>query len=312
MVRQIEHRHEAEHDAVDLRHVELRRPRPWRCKSGEADQAQRQRSRRASPSRCGSRGVARTWQLSPRDSRTDRRTPSAADLALRSAVTGVGRHRRRIGICADHCRRRIGSRALAGFGARRHRPAFLLREVRVDDVTWRPARRFARASRVRRRRRRRSVGLSRGAKNTNQPLSRRSRLALRAARRPWFEMTCAVPVLPATSLPATRARPPVPRAVDHHPHPVANRLQLSGVMSTFDCGGGAATGFQPLPVVHRLDEVRRDAGAAVGDRRHLDRHRHRRHRDLRPGRSTTEIVSPAYHFSPLRLAASTRSTARGP
>ena len=54
-------------------------------------------------------------------------------------------------------------------------------------------------------------GLSRGAKNTNQPLSRRSLSVLPlAACAPSSEITCAVPVLPDTSRPAIRASPPVP------------------------------------------------------------------------------------------------------
>ena len=70
-------------------------------------------------------------------------------------------------------------------------------------------------------------------------------------------------------------------------------------MSTVDCGGGGGTGFQPLPVVDRLEQVRRHPGAAVGERRHVHRHRHRRHRHLRPGRcrprsSRRRTTSPSF------------------
>ena len=69
-------------------------------------------------------------------------------------------------------------------------------------------------------------GLSRGAKNTNQPLSRRSFRCMPAAARPLFEMTCAVPVLPQTSLPgicATRAVPPALTTI-HSPSRIAWRI----------------------------------------------------------------------------------------
>ena len=129
--------------------------------------------------------------------------------------------------------------------------------------------------------------------------------------RPVFEMTCAVPVLPETSWPAMRARPPVPAPLTtiHRPSRIA--CSFSGSMSTFDCGGGGGTGFQPAAVVDRLEQVRRDARAAVGERRHVDRHRHRRHRhlalaDRRPRSSRRRTTSRA------SARASTRSTARAP
>ena len=83
------------------------------------------------------------------------------------------------------------------------------------------------------------------------------------------------------SFPATRARPPVPLPLTTAHIPSRIACSFSGVMSNFDCAGGVGTGFQPLPLPSsdRLDEVGCDARAAVGDRRHVDRHRHRRHRD---------------------------------
>ena len=67
-------------------------------------------------------------------------------------------------------------------------------------------------------------GLSRGAKNTNQPWSRRSRSVRPAAcLPPLSEITCAVPVLPDTSLPGMRARPAGARAIHDKEQPVVQR-----------------------------------------------------------------------------------------
>ena len=64
----------------------------------------------------------------------------------------------------------------AGVGRRqlRQRPAFLLGEEGVDDVLGDRRRRGGRARRARRRSTPAICGLSRGAKNTNKPWSRRS------------------------------------------------------------------------------------------------------------------------------------------
>ena len=105
-----------------------------------------------------------------------------------------------------------------------------------------------RARRARGRRRRQSAGC-RAARRTRTSRCRAGpcRSCRAAARAPWFEITCAVPVLPDTSLPAIRALPPVPAPFTtiHRPSRIA--CSFSGSMSTFDCGGGAGTGFQPLP-----------------------------------------------------------------
>ena len=47
----------------------------------------------------------------------------------------------------------------------------------------------------------------------------------------------------------------------HMPSRIA--CSFSGLTSTTDCGGGAGTGFHCRPVGDRLEDVRRDAGAAV-------------------------------------------------
>ena len=249
-----EQRDEAERDAVHLRHVEARR-RPWRCRSGRRRSGRARGWPRASPSQRGSRGVVRTClPRQPRDSRTGiGRTPfEQRDLALRFGRSLViSRHRRRIGILArttvaggvgevePHLLRLRRAAAADGRPASR-------RTCRGCDA--RPTRRLARASRVRGTRCRRSSGCRAARRTTNQPLSRRSLRFPRAAARPWFEITCAVPVLPATSLPCDRALvPPVPPPLTtiHMPSRIA--CSFSGSMSNFDCGGGVGTGFQPLP-----------------------------------------------------------------
>ena len=90
-------------------------------------------------------------------------------------------------------------------------------------------------------------GLSRGAKNANQPWSRRS-ISVRpaAALPPCSEITCAVPVLPETSRPATRARPPVPLPLTTIHSPSCSAAMVSGLSLT-PCGGGWSTGRQPPP-----------------------------------------------------------------
>ena len=118
-------------------------------------------------------------------------------------------------------------------------------------------------------------GLSRGAKNTNQPWSRRSFPLLAAATRPLFEMTCAVPVLPHTSCPGIFARPPVPPALTTIHMPSRMAWSFSGVTSIFDCGGGSGTRLPAFPVVDGPHEMRRDARAAVGERRRVDGERDR-------------------------------------
>ena len=74
----------------------------------------------------------------------------------------------------------------------------------------------------------------------------------RAAARPWFEITCAVPVLPQTSLPGIAARlavPLPPLTTSHIPSRIA--CSFSGDTSTCDCGAGSGTassrGRRPWP-----------------------------------------------------------------
>ncbi len=118
---------------------------------------------------------------------------------------------------------------------------------RCRGCAGRPRRRWARACRARGRPRRRSAGC-RAARRTRTSRCRAGPRLPRAAARPWFEMTWAVPVLPETSWPAMRARPPVPAPLTTIHMPVADRLRASpAVTSIFDCGGGAATGFHPVP-----------------------------------------------------------------
>ena len=142
------------------------------------------------------------------------------------------------------------------------------------------ARRSGRAAVLQRRPRRRSSGC-RAARRRRTSRCRAGPCRCRAAAsRPWFEMTWAVPVLPQTSCPVIRARPPVPPAFTTIQRPSRIACSFAGSTSIAACGGGVGTGFQPRALVDRLDQVRRDPGAAVRERRHVHRHRHRRHRDL--------------------------------
>ncbi len=69
-------------------------------------------------------------------------------------------------------------------------------------------------------------GLSFGAKKTNQPWSRRSRSVVpRAACRPWFEMTCAVPGLARDVASGNPRAAAGARRVDDHPQPVVQRRE---------------------------------------------------------------------------------------
>ena len=111
------------------------------------------------------------------------------------------------------------------------RPCF--GEIGLDDVLRDGAPLGAVLARARRRPRRRSSGLSRGAKNTNQPWSRRSRSVCPArASRPGSEMTCAVPGLArhVAARRCGRARP-VPGAVHDQPQAVVERRHASRASS---------------------------------------------------------------------------------
>ena len=144
----------------------------------------------------------------------------------------------------------------------------------------RSARHWGRGCRARGTPRRQSPGC-RAARRTRTSRGRAGRVSsCRASRRPVFEITCAVPVLPQTSLPSIRARPPVPPPLTTPHIPSRIACSFSGVTSTVDCGGGGRHRLPARPVVDRLEDVRRDADAAVAERRRVDRHRDRRHADL--------------------------------
>ena len=138
--------------------------------------------------------------------------------------------------------------------------------------------------------------------NTNQPWSRRSRSVLPRARSlPCSEITCAVPVLPATSRPATFARRPVPAPLTtiHRPSRTADIVSGFSRNGTYGLGG-AGTGCQPLPSSNALTSrgttrvpplatVAIITASAIGVTSTM------------PWPIATEIVSPAYHFSLKRL-----------
>ena len=152
----------------------------------QADQRRAPAPRRAAPSRCGSRGGVRTSvrsRLRPRcsASRWPRRRPASA-TSIGGSV-GIG----------------VGSGGGAGTGAgwqRRQRPPFLLREVRLDDVL---GDRRAEVAVL--------VVLAEDHAGDLRVVRRReehepavvAQVAVRCRAppaRPWFEITCAVPVLP--------------------------------------------------------------------------------------------------------------------
>ena len=70
---------------------------------------------------------------------------------------------------------------------------------------------------------------------------------LPAAARPLREMTCAVPVLPETSRPIIRARPPVPAPFTTSHRPWCTALTAAGDIATFESGSETGHGFQPFP-----------------------------------------------------------------
>ena len=206
--------------------------------------------RRAAPSRCGSRAVVRTRRRCP---------PVGPRPPLRVRVLVI-------------------ETELLVRGRRRQRPALLLREERVENVMRDRAPRSARACRARGRRRRQSAGC-RAARRTRTSRCRAGPCRAGRGRRPrCCEITCAVPVLPETSWPWIRARPPVPPALTTIHSPSRMACSFSGSISHLRLRRRRRHRLPPGPIVDGLEKVRRDARAAVGQRRHVDGHRHRRHR----------------------------------
>ena len=124
-------------------------------------------------------------------------------------------------------------------------------------------------------------GLSRGAKNTNQPWSRTSILPFVRRRAPGLRDHLRRPGLAADVLArrcarGRRCRPPL--TTTHRPSRIACELLRRHL--DLRLRRRRRHRLQPLPVVHRLEQVRRDARAAVGEGHHLDRQRDRRDRHL--------------------------------
>ena len=207
-----DHRHQAEHDGVDLRDVQARRRRasgrPSCCRSSRRRARRARGSRRRAPSRCGGRGVVRTSaQHSPRHPIDGLRFGSSS-VRLAAAAAALPASRRR-------CR---------GCGAR-------------------PAPRCRRARRARRTRRRQSAGC-RAARRTRTsrcragpcPSCRGGRLA--RVRNHLRRAGLARHVVAGD--PRGAAGPA--RLVDDHPQAVADRLQASRARSRrFACGAGGGT-----------------------------------------------------------------------
>ena len=204
---------EAEHDAIDLRLDDAASTRPWRCRSARGRRRRGSTPRSAAPSRRDGKAVVRTrrsvrpWCRRARaGSRDDRR---------RSSIGG------QIGI-------RLGRGGGAGTGAGgqcRKRQPVLLRKVRLDDVLGDRGAEVSVLVVFAEDHARQSRGCP-SARRTRTSRDRAGRDRVpRAACRPSIEITCAVPVLPATSRPGMRARPPVPVGVHHHPEAVVQRGQ---------------------------------------------------------------------------------------
>ena len=157
-------------------------------------------------------------------------------------------------------------------------------------------------------------GLSRGAKNTNQPWSRRSRSvrpgsALAALERDHLRRAGLARHVAA--LRSARCRPcPPPFTTIHSPSWM--RVEVSGLNVTRDFGSG---GRHRLPPAARRRSARTRCGVrarpAVGDRRHVDGHRDRRHRHLALADRHRDRLARVPLLAEPRPA-STRSTARCP
>ena len=160
---------------------------------------------------------------------------------------------------------------------RRQRLAFLLREERLEHVLARSARRPIRGCRARRTRCRQSAD-GRAARRTRRSRGRARPFARRRLA-PVSDTTCAVPVLPDTSLPSMRARPPVPAPLTTSQRPSRTACRSSWLSETLARGAGGGIALPALAIrIDRAHQVRRHERAAIGDGRD-----HRRQRDRRDG-----------------------------
>ena len=100
--------------------------------------------------------------------------------------------------------------------------------------------------------------------------------------------------------PAVRAFPPVPPRVHDHPEPVVDARRSSRASARpAPCAAGGGTGFHPLPVVHRPEQVRRHRGARRWRAPPCRRPSTPASPTPGPGRSPPRSSRPAYHFSPV-------------
>ena len=260
----------------------------------QADAGRARARRRAAASRCGSRAAVRTWScVGRRRDVGDRR-----GAARRTGDPGSARRRRR----------RSVARSAAEHGS--GRPSFFAKYV--SRMCLRDRRRVrAVHRRARRRPRRRSPGC-RAARRTRTSRCRAGPCGPAARRpRPLIRDDLRGAGLAAHVVAAIWRAAPVPRAVDDQPQAVADRLQLLGVISTVRLRRRRRHRLPARAVVDRLDQVRRDARAAVGERRHIDGQRDRRDRHL-PLADRDRDRLAGVPLLVLCSASSTRSTARGP
>ncbi len=228
-------------DQRDAGRARCRRSASRRCRDAppvravdldEPDQAERHHRRPAWPSRRGSRAGVRT-SLLPRM----RRAPDSGARCRRLAsatVIGAAPAANRDPDSAAPARRLAVSD--------RQRPAFLLRVIGLDHVLGDGRAEIAvlvvlaedHAGDLR--------IVLRGEEDEPAVVAQVRSAAVRRAL-PSFEITCAVPVLPDTSRPAMRARPPVPLRVDDHPQAVVQRRERLGLERDLlgDRGGAPAS-----------------------------------------------------------------------
>ena len=170
----------------------------------DADAGEQQHRRRAAASRCGSRAGVRTSRLHGPPPRPARRRAARQRIAGRLEPHVRAASAPAAAACRPSWRSRCRARAARSARRRRRGPPCSSEHDAGDLAGCRAARR-TRTSRCR-----------------GSPCRRSwPRAAL-----PAFEITCAVPVLPETSCPSIRARPPVPAPLTttHSPSRIGREL----------------------------------------------------------------------------------------
>ena len=190
------------------------------------------------------RGGVRTCQSLPAGPRPTAGAAAARGRAMRARPAVCGRQ---VGGSTRHRSVSDGTGACPARRQHRQRPAFLLGEIGLDDVLG-DRRGEEPCSPC-------SAKIDAGdlrvvaRREEHEPAVVAQVLAAlpRRARRPWFEITCAVPVLPATSRPAIRRAPPVPAPFTTIHRPSCIAASVSGLNAdAVDRRRRRGTGFQPV------------------------------------------------------------------